>query len=181
VTTLSIELSPGQELVVQMDKGIFESLRPAQQGKVADAIVAAVAVREDTARGHLDLALACAAAIGVCLAFVLIRHWRLRRASNARLALAKRQAAEVAASVPKLVGTIAELKQKIADLEQKEFDPRARGTEDGAGGQRYRRLRAMIIRELHPDHAAGGAIDRAQRSELFKVIWPKMEEIDRAA
>lgn len=41
----------------------------------------------------------------------------------------------------------------------------------------FRRLRALIIRELHPDHAAPDSIDRALRSEVFKAIWPKIEAI----
>ena len=41
----------------------------------------------------------------------------------------------------------------------------------------FRRLRALIVRELHPDHAPADSIDRAVRAEIFKVIWPKIEAI----
>lgn len=45
----------------------------------------------------------------------------------------------------------------------------------------FRRLRALIVRELHPDHAAPDSVDRALRSEVFKVIWPKIEAITAEA
>jgi hypothetical protein len=41
----------------------------------------------------------------------------------------------------------------------------------------YRRLRALIVKELHPDHAPADSVDRAIRAEVFKAIWPKIEAI----
>lgn len=41
----------------------------------------------------------------------------------------------------------------------------------------FRRLRALIVKEFHPDHAPEGSVDRAIRAEVFKTIWPKIEAI----
>ena len=56
-----------------------------------------------------------------------------------------------------------------------------RGTDAGTGGTdaagQFRRLRALLVKELHPDHAAAGSVDGAIRAEVFKVLWPKIEAI----
>jgi hypothetical protein len=41
----------------------------------------------------------------------------------------------------------------------------------------FRRLRALIVKELHPDHAPADSVDRALRAEVFKAIWPKIEAL----
>lgn len=43
--------------------------------------------------------------------------------------------------------------------------------------RRFRALRALIVKELHPDHAPGSGTDRAIRTEVFKALWPKVEAI----
>jgi hypothetical protein len=43
---------------------------------------------------------------------------------------------------------------------------------------RYRRLRSLILKELHPDHAPPGSADQALRQEMFKALWPKIEALD---
>jgi hypothetical protein len=42
---------------------------------------------------------------------------------------------------------------------------------------RFRRLRALIVKELHPDHAPSDSVNGAIRAEIFKVLWPKIEQI----
>jgi hypothetical protein len=42
---------------------------------------------------------------------------------------------------------------------------------------RFRNLRALILREMHPDHAPAGSVDGAIRAEVFKTLWPKIEAI----
>jgi hypothetical protein len=49
------------------------------------------------------------------------------------------------------------------------------GTGDAAG--QFRRLRALLVKELHPDHAVAGSVDGAIRAEVFKTLWPKIEAI----
>jgi hypothetical protein len=41
---------------------------------------------------------------------------------------------------------------------------------------RFRQLRTLLAKELHPDHARTRTVDRA---ELFKVLWPEIEAIER--
>ena len=41
---------------------------------------------------------------------------------------------------------------------------------------RFKRLRTLIVKELHPDNAPKDSADWAARTELFKVIWPKVDE-----
>jgi hypothetical protein len=85
--------------------------------------------------------------------------------------------------VDELTRANADLQKKIVDLEQRGSAGMATyaSAADQNSGQQYRRLRALILRELHPDHAPAGTVDWALRGELFKVIWPKVEEIDRVA
>jgi phage terminase Nu1 subunit (DNA packaging protein) len=40
-------------------------------------------------------------------------------------------------------------------------------------------LRRLIAKELHPDQCAAQGIERVLRAELFKLIWPKVEELSR--
>jgi Tfp pilus assembly protein FimV len=42
---------------------------------------------------------------------------------------------------------------------------------------RFRKLRALILQELHPDHAPAGSAERALKQEVFKSLWPKIEAI----
>ena len=45
---------------------------------------------------------------------------------------------------------------------------------DNAG---FMKLRALIIKQLHPDLCVGSATDKAARTEIFKALWPDMESI----
>lgn len=47
-------------------------------------------------------------------------------------------------------------------------------------GRRFRVLRALIIKELHPDGAPQGSLEATIRSELFKALWPKIEMIENS-
>ncbi|MBV9778183.1 MAG: hypothetical protein JO143_14175 [Acetobacteraceae bacterium] len=58
----------------------------------------------------------------------------------------------------------------------------SRKVEEAESGQprpdsQFRRLRALILKELHSDHAPAGSVDRAIRAEIFKVMGPKIEAI----
>jgi hypothetical protein len=48
-----------------------------------------------------------------------------------------------------------------------------------ASGDRLRQLRAVLARELHPDHIKTEGIERLIRAEMFKTLWPCIEEIER--
>jgi hypothetical protein len=45
--------------------------------------------------------------------------------------------------------------------------------------QRFDALRRVLARELHPDYAPADRGDMSLREELFKSIWPKVEQIER--
>ena len=47
------------------------------------------------------------------------------------------------------------------------------------GAAQYARLKRLVAAELHPDQAKSDGIDRLVGAELFKAIWPKMQEIEK--
>jgi hypothetical protein len=50
----------------------------------------------------------------------------------------------------------------------------------GPDGQ-FKRLRALLASELHPDHARTDGIERLVRGEIFKSLWPKVQDIEKSA
>ena len=66
--------------------------------------------------------------------------------------------------------TIEELRDTLAEVWR---SPEA----TSADYDRFKRLRTLIVKELHPDNAPKDSADWAARTELFKVIWPKVEAI----
>jgi hypothetical protein len=42
---------------------------------------------------------------------------------------------------------------------------------------RFDALRRLVARELHPDHCAGGDIEKTVRAEFFKKLWPEIERL----
>ncbi len=83
-----------------------------------------------------------------------------------RDAMVERQAAEIA----RQAATMEKLRDALAEVWR---SPEQASTDFA----RFKRLRTLIVMELHPDHAAKNGADRAARTELFKAIWPKVEEI----
>lgn len=87
-----------------------------------------------------------------------------------RDALVEQQAAELAEQAARLE----KLKDVLAEV--------WRSPEQAAADyDRFKRLRTLIVMELHPDHAAKNGVDRTARTELFKAIWPKVEAITDSA
>jgi septal ring factor EnvC (AmiA/AmiB activator) len=68
-------------------------------------------------------------------------------------------------------------KAEIDRLNAQVWNMQASAPEDS----RFRKLRALIVKELHPDHAPAGSVDRVLRSEVFKALWPKIEAISEEA
>ena len=66
--------------------------------------------------------------------------------------------------------TIEELRDALAEVWR---SPEA----TSADYDRFKRLRTLIVKELHPDNAPKDSADWAARTELFKIIWPKIEAI----
>ena len=88
------------------------------------------------------------------------------------LSLTRARAEAAAAEITRLSAIV---QQQAGQIEQlNEVVKAAPSIEDGS---QFRRLRALIVKELHPDYAAADSVDRAIRSEVFKAIWPKIEAI----
>jgi hypothetical protein len=85
--------------------------------------------------------------------------------ANAEECIAQRDAL-----VRQQAATIEELRDALAEVWR---SPEA----NSADYDRFKRLRTLIVKELHPDNAPEDSADWAARTELFKVIWPKVEAI----
>jgi hypothetical protein len=44
---------------------------------------------------------------------------------------------------------------------------------------KYDQLKRFIAKEFHPDHSGASAIEKVVRTETFKVLWAKIDELDR--
>ena len=80
-----------------------------------------------------------------------------------------REIARLMALVKQHEATLASLREEV----HRHADTLASSTDTG----QFRSLRALIVKELHPDHTPEGSVDRALRAEVFKAVWPKIEEI----
>jgi hypothetical protein len=54
----------------------------------------------------------------------------------------------------------------------------ARLNQSGSGVDRYKQVRQIIVRRLHPD-IAGTDEEKSYREKLFKTIWSEIELLDR--
>ncbi|CAH2606299.1 conserved protein of unknown function (plasmid) [Rhodovastum atsumiense] len=50
---------------------------------------------------------------------------------------------------------------------------------DSGDRSQYRRLRSLIATEFHPDHIKVEGIEKIVRTEIFKAIWPKVQDIEK--
>jgi hypothetical protein len=51
----------------------------------------------------------------------------------------------------------------------------------GGPDRRFRQLRALLASEFHPDHSKTDGIERIIRGEIFKTLWPKVQDIEKSA
>ena len=49
-----------------------------------------------------------------------------------------------------------------------------------ASDERYAKLNKFLAKELHPDYCLGTELERKFRSDFFKIMWSKIEEIDKS-
>jgi hypothetical protein len=103
-------------------------------------------------------------------------RWRdLARSGQARCA-------EMQAEIDQLKITIAVLAR-----EQDEWKalaakkPEASPPSDANYRRKFTKLRAVIVKSLHPDHGGGSQEERIMRGELFKRVWPEIERIESDA
>lgn len=55
---------------------------------------------------------------------------------------------------------------------------KAHGIRSGNGEGRYGKLKRIIAQELHPDNQIG-AREKQMKAEIFKVVWRKVQEIEK--
>jgi hypothetical protein len=49
-----------------------------------------------------------------------------------------------------------------------------------ASDQKYQKLKHALAKLFHPDHSPASGTEKITRAETFKLIWKKIEEIDRS-
>jgi hypothetical protein len=91
------------------------------------------------------------------------------------------------ARIAELEKTISRLRERgqLAVAQRDQWEKRALAAEQqlsngGAGNssRKYQQLKNALAREFHPDHSSASGIEKIIRTETFKLIWAKIEEID---
>ena len=101
-------------------------------------------------------------------------------------------------SIKALELRIAELEGMLSDLRERgrlavalrdQWERRALAAEskltnsnDAQDGldKKYEQLRRFLAKEFHPDHTISAGIEKLVRTEIFKMVWAKVEELDRS-
>jgi hypothetical protein len=86
-----------------------------------------------------------------------------------RIAELEAQVSALSAAAASYSDTGAALKQRLAAAQVA-----AQKSSQGCSDDKFRQLRELVMKELHPDNAPPG-MDRVVREEVFKAIWPKIE------
>ena len=47
--------------------------------------------------------------------------------------------------------------------------------------RKFLKLRAIVVKSLHPDHEEGSHEERMMKGEIFKRVWPQIEQIEGEA
>ncbi len=47
--------------------------------------------------------------------------------------------------------------------------------------RKFSKLRAIVVKSLHPDHGEGSHEERIMQGEIFKRVWPQIEQIESDA
>lgn len=68
----------------------------------------------------------------------------------------------------------------VAEALAADFEAKAAKPEVLVSDKRFDALRRFLAREFHPDHSKVEGIDKIVRAEIFKHVWPKIEEIARS-
>ena len=93
------------------------------------------------------------------------------------------------ARIAELEKTVSRLRERgrLAVAQRDQWEKRALAAEkqlaNGGPGdlsRKYQQLKNALAKEFHPDHSAASGIEKIIRTETFKLIWAKIEEIDRS-
>jgi hypothetical protein len=73
-----------------------------------------------------------------------------------------------------------ELRRRLDALERQHSESRTSPSLSPREGlDRFAKLRALVIKTLHPDNAPrANAIEKEVRSEMFKAVWPEIVRIE---
>jgi hypothetical protein len=91
--------------------------------------------------------------------------------------------------IAELQKTISRLRERgrLAVAQRDEWQQRALAAEQqlatggvGHSSRKYQQLKNALAKEFHPDHSSASGIEKIIRTETFKLIWAKIEEIDRS-
>ena len=95
--------------------------------------------------------------------------------------------ASAEARIVELENTISRLRERgrLAVAQRDHWEQRALAVEQqlangGASNSshKYQQLKNALAKEFHPDHSSASGIEKIIRTETFKLIWAKIEEID---
>jgi hypothetical protein len=98
-----------------------------------------------------------------------------------RAALAATRVGDLERRLSSMTAEISHWKQRAFAAEAHVIDVSKGRSGAPATDHRFRQLRALLAKELHPDHVKTEGIESLVRAELFKALWPHVEEIERLA
>lgn len=102
------------------------------------------------------------------------------RSLRQHLSAREQEIARNVAEIRRLETEIARLQRRVEEQRRTIDQLRSsRASPDRAWDARFQQLRTLVLRELHPDHASEGSVDRALREAAFKSLWPKIESLGR--
>ena len=89
------------------------------------------------------------------------------------------------ADLEKIISRLRE-RGRMAVAQRDQWEKRALAAEqqlaDGGAtnaSRKYQQLKNALAKEFHPDHSSASGIEKIIRTETFKLIWTRVEEIDR--
>jgi hypothetical protein len=67
-----------------------------------------------------------------------------------------------------------------AEARVAELNAKLNMRQDAGPNRKFEQLKRVLAREFHPDHSGAQGIEKLIRAEMFKTVWPKVEEIERS-
>ena len=116
------------------------------------------------------------------------RYRALRNNETVRADIATSRAIEAEAEVKRLAAQVKQLEDQLqaaraaaSAAENRAAAAGARNAGPQEAGGSFAKLKALVIRELHPDgNPQAGALERTMRAELFKSLWPAIERLEKS-
>lgn len=144
-----------------------------QQLSELETRLASAAAQADAWKRSSELACARAGALEQRLASVTAEAANWKRFSSIAAGRAKEAEHKLASATADLATRdqkAALSRARIEELARHQFTL-------SAPDDRFLQLRALLAKELHPDHTKAEGFERIIRTELFKALWPRIDEI----